>query len=71
MWQKRVFDVVQSSLDSDITRETFDELLQNTEVHAVKLRTIGERECLFLPKEEPKDYNKQDDKQFSHFPITA
>ena len=25
------------------------------EVNAVKLRTIGERQCLSLPKEEPKD----------------
>ena len=51
-----VFDLVQSSLDSDITRETFDELLQDMiEVNVVKSRTIGERECLSLPKEEPKD----------------
>ena len=25
------------------------------EVNAAKLRTIGERECLYLPKQEPKD----------------
>ena len=51
-----VFDRVQTSLDTDITRETFDELLQNAvENHAVKLRTIGDRECLSLPKEEAKD----------------
>ena len=43
------------SLDSDITRETFDELFQDIEVNAVKLRTMRERECLYLPKEVPKD----------------
>ena len=54
--RKEVFDLVQSSPDSDITRETFDELLHDIiEVNAVKLRTIGERECLSLPKEESKD----------------
>ena len=54
--RNEVFDLVQSSLDSDITRETFDKLLQDMiEVDAVKLRTIGERECLSLPKEEPKN----------------
>ena len=54
--RNKVFDLVQSSLDNDITRETFDELLQDMiEVNAVKLRTRGERECLSLPKEKPKD----------------
>ena len=54
--RNEVFDLLQSSLDSDITREIFVELLQDmTEVNAVKLQTIGERECLSLPKEEPKD----------------
>ena len=54
--RNEVFDLVQSSLDSDFTRETFDELLQDMiEINAVKLRRIGERECLSLPKEEPKD----------------
>ena len=54
--RNEVFDLVQSSLGSDITREAFDELLQDMiEVNAVKLRTLGERECLSLPKEEPKD----------------
>ena len=47
-----VFDLVQSSLDTDTTCETFDELLQNmVESKAVKLRTVGGRECLSLPKE--------------------
>ena len=56
MGQKRGFDLVQSSLDNDITCETFDELLQDIiEVNAVKLQAIGEREYLSLPKEEPKD----------------
>ena len=37
-----MFDLVQSSRDSDITQETSDELLQDMiEVNAVKLRTIG------------------------------
>ena len=50
-----MFDLVQSCLDSDITHETYDELLEGmTEVNAVKLR-IGEKECLSLPIEEPKD----------------
>ena len=42
-WDRNeVFDLVQSSRDSDITQETSDELLQDmVEVNAVKLRTIG------------------------------
>ena len=46
-----------SVLNSDITRRTFDKLLQDMiEVNAVKLQTTGERQCLFLPnKEELKD----------------
>ena len=48
--RNEVFDLVQSSLDSDITRETFDELFQDMiEVSAVKLQTIEERACLSLP----------------------
>ena len=54
--RNEVFDLVQTSLDTDITRETFDELLQNmVESKLVKLRTVGDRECLSLPKEEAKD----------------
>ena len=54
--RSEVFDLYQSSLDTDITRETFDELLQNVvESNAVKLQTIGDRGCLSLPKEEAKD----------------
>ena len=54
--RNEMFDLVQSSLDSNITPETFDELLQDMiEVNAVKLQAIGEIECLSLPKEEPKD----------------
>ena len=54
--RKEVFDLVQTSLDTGITRETFDELLQNViENKVVKLRTVGDRECLSLPKEEAKD----------------
>ena len=49
-------DLVQTSLDIDITRETSDELLQNmVESIAVKLRIVGHRKCLSLPKEEAKD----------------
>ena len=51
-----VFDRIQTSLDTDITRETFDELLQNmVKSKAVKLRSVGDRECSSLPKEEAKD----------------
>ena len=54
--RSEVFDLVQTSLDTEITRETFDELHQNmVESSAVKLRTIGHRPCLSLPKEEAKD----------------
>ena len=54
--RNEVFDLVQNSLDTDITRETFDELLQNmVESKVLKLRTVGDRECLSLPKEEAKD----------------
>ena len=36
--RNEVFDLVQTSLDTDIARETFDELLQNVvESHTVKL----------------------------------
>ena len=56
--RNEVIDVVQSSLNIEITREAFDELLRDTiEVNAVKLQKIAERECLSLPKEEPKDLN--------------
>ena len=54
--RNEVFDLVQTSLDTDITRQTFDGLHQNmVESNAVKLRTIGHRACLSLPKEEAKD----------------
>ena len=54
--RNEVFDLVQTSLDTDITRKIFDELLQNmVESNAVKLQTIGDRKCLSLPKEEAKD----------------
>ena len=54
--RNEVFDLVQTSLDTDITRETFDELLQNmVESKVVKSKTVGDRECLSLPKEEAKD----------------
>ena len=50
--RNEVFDLVQNSLDSDIIRETFHELLQDmNKINAVKLRTVGETECLSLPKE--------------------
>ena len=73
--RNKVFDLVQSFLDSDITHKTFDELLQNIiEVNGVKWRTIGESKCLSLLKEEPKYLDmvtKQEHKRFSHFSITA
>ena len=54
--RNEVFDLVQTSLDTDITCETFDELPQNmVESKVVKLRAVGEREFLSLPKEEAKD----------------
>ena len=54
--RNEVFYLIQTSLDIDITHETFDELLQDlVENNAVKLRTVGDRESLSLPKEEAKD----------------
>ena len=54
-----VLDLVQTSLDAEIPRKIFDELLQNmVESKAVKLRTVGGRECLSLPKEEAKDVDE-------------
>ena len=54
--RNEVFDLVQTSLNTEITRKTFDELLQNmVESKAVKLQTVGDKECLSLPKEEAKD----------------
>ena len=51
-----VFELVQTSLETEITHETFDELLQDmVESKAVKLQTVGEWECLSLHKEEAKD----------------
>ena len=56
--RNEVFDLAQTFLDTDITRETFNELLQNmVESKVVKLRAVGDRECLSLPKEEAKDGN--------------
>ena len=50
-----MFDLVQTSLYADITRKTFKELLQNmVESKAVKLQTVGDRECLPPHKEEAK-----------------
>ena len=50
----KIFDL--TSLDTNITGEAFYELLQNVvESKVVKLRTVGDRECLCLPKEEAKD----------------
>ena len=54
--RSEVFDLVQTSLNTDITRETFDELLQNmVESKVVKLTAVGGRECLSPPIEEAKD----------------
>ena len=54
--RNEVFDLDQTCLDTGITRETFDELLQNmVESKVVKSRTVGDRESLSLPKEEAKD----------------
>ena len=54
--RNEVSDLVQTSLETGIARETFDELLQNmVDSKVVKLRTVGDRECLSLPKEEAKD----------------
>ena len=54
--RNEVFDLVQTSLDTDITCDTFDEPLQNmVESKVAKLRTVGDRECLSLPREEAKD----------------
>ena len=53
-----VLEPLQSYLDSDITRGTFDEPLRNMfEINAVKIQTIRDRECLSLSREEPKDLN--------------
>ena len=47
--RNKVFDQVQTSLDTDISRKIFDEVLQNmVESNAVKWRTFGDRECLSL-----------------------
>ena len=54
--RNEVFDLDQTCLDTGITRETFDELLQNmVESKVLKSRTVGDRECLSLPKKEAKD----------------
>ena len=54
--RNEIFDLGQTSLETDITRETFDELLENmVENKVLKMRTVGDRECLSLPKEEAKD----------------
>ena len=51
--RNELFDLVQTSLETDITRETFDKLLQNmVESEGAELRTVGDRTCLSLPKEE-------------------
>ena len=53
--RNEVFDLVQTSLDPEITRKTFDELQNMVESNAVNLRAIGDRECLSLSKEQAKD----------------
>ena len=69
--RKKVFDLIRSSLNSDIIRDTFDELLQDMiESNTVKLRTIRERKCLL--KEEPKDLDMTTNKKLIIlFSITA
>ena len=60
--------VGQSSLDSDITRETFDKLLQDMiEINAVKLKT--EKEYLSLAKEEPKDLEMKTNRTINNLVI--
>ena len=46
-----VFQLVTDSIDDDtVAKETFDRLLnQLINTNSVKLDTIGNRECLFLP----------------------
>ena len=54
--RNEVFDLVQTSLDTDINHETLDELFQNmVESKVIKLRAVGDRECLSLTKEGAKD----------------
>ena len=53
--RNEVFDLVQTSLDPEITRKTFDEFQNMVESNAVNLRAIGDRECLSLSKEQAKD----------------
>ena len=68
--KNEVFDLVQTSLDTDINRETFIELLQNmVESNAVKLRTVGDRECLSLPKDEAKDLDAINNKTKSDLEV--
>ena len=56
MWQKLGIQPSLNFPGADTTHETFDELLQNmVESKVVKLRTVGDRECLSLPKEEAED----------------
>ena len=68
-----VFDLVQTSLDTDITHDVFDELLQNiVQINAIKLWTIGDREYLSLRRSNRCWHSKQqDEKWFKNFSITT
>ena len=47
-----IFKLVKDSLDENIARETFEEPLELLiKSHSIKLNAIGNRECLWLPKE--------------------
>ena len=68
--RNEAFYLVQTSLDTDITHETFDELLQNmVKSKAVKLRAVGDRECSSLPKEEAKDGDAKNNRTISDLEV--
>ena len=50
-WDKEVFRLVQESAESEVTREISEKRLDTlVESHSVKIKLLGTRACLSLPK---------------------
>ena len=50
--KEEVLDLVQESVDSEVTKEHFEEVLDKLiKCHSVQIKLVGTRTCLSLPKE--------------------
>ena len=58
--KEEVFRLVQESVESEVTKEIFEERLDAlVESHSVKIKLLGTRTCLSLPKSN-QDYNSKE-----------